>query len=127
MAQEAMRIAVEHMTPVFLLTDGYIANGAEPWPIPNIADLKPIKVHHPTEPNANGDAVVAYSDHVEVGPTFNGVTLGRKPGATGRLVPLAQSSLGAANGPHATADVVVTEIQYHPDQPRAVRGNAAAR
>ncbi len=69
--------------------------------------------------NANGDTVLALSDHVEIGPTFNGVTLGRKPGGTGRLVPLAQPSLGAANGPHATADVVITEVQYHPDPPSA--------
>ena len=53
MAQEAMRIAVEHMTPVFLLTDGYIANGAEPWRIPNPADMKPIKVSHPTHSNTD--------------------------------------------------------------------------
>ncbi len=60
MAQEAMRIAVEHMTPVFLLTDGYIANGAEPWPIPDLADLNRIKVTHPTEPNGNGDGYLPY-------------------------------------------------------------------
>lgn len=53
MAQEAMRIAVEFMTPVFLLTDGYIANGAEPWRIPNVADLKPIVVQHPTQVNSD--------------------------------------------------------------------------
>tara|TARA_B110000977_G_C11048159_1_gene481355 strand:+ start:154 stop:2004 length:1851 start_codon:yes stop_codon:yes gene_type:complete len=44
MAYEACRIAIEHMTPVFLLTDGYIANGAEPWRYPKKKDLKPIKV-----------------------------------------------------------------------------------
>ncbi len=55
MAQEALRIAVEHMTPVILLTDGYIANGAEPWRIPNVSDLVPIKVEHPTEPNWEED------------------------------------------------------------------------
>jgi 2-oxoglutarate/2-oxoacid ferredoxin oxidoreductase subunit alpha len=47
-----LRIAVEHMTPVFLLTDGYIANGAEPWLVPKAADLKPIKVSHPTAKNS---------------------------------------------------------------------------
>ncbi|MDC0175909.1 2-oxoacid:acceptor oxidoreductase subunit alpha [Planctomycetaceae bacterium] len=51
MAQEAMRIAVEFMTPVILLSDGYIANGAEPWRVPEVADLKPIHVAHPTEAN----------------------------------------------------------------------------
>ncbi|MBX3436903.1 MAG: 2-oxoacid:acceptor oxidoreductase subunit alpha, partial [Planctomycetaceae bacterium] len=60
MAQEAMRIAVSHMTPVFLLTDGYIANGAEPWLIPKLSDLKPIKVTHPTEPNGNGEGYLPY-------------------------------------------------------------------
>ena len=43
-AYEACRIAVQHMTPVILLSDGYIANGAEPWRFPKSADLKPIEV-----------------------------------------------------------------------------------
>ena len=51
-AQEAMRIAVEFMTPVMLLSDGYIANGAEPWRVPSLDDLKPIQVNHPTESNS---------------------------------------------------------------------------
>lgn len=42
-AYEAVRIAVQHMTPVVLLTDGYVANGAEPWKYPSSADLKPIE------------------------------------------------------------------------------------
>jgi 2-oxoglutarate ferredoxin oxidoreductase subunit alpha len=41
---EACRIAIEHMTPVFFLSDGYIANGAEPWLFPQSKDLKPISV-----------------------------------------------------------------------------------
>lgn len=44
MAFEACRIAIEHMTPVFFLSDGYIANGAEPWKFPSSADLKNIHV-----------------------------------------------------------------------------------
>ena len=43
------------MTPVFLLSDGYLANGAEPWLIPNVGDLPHIEVQHPTEPNGNGN------------------------------------------------------------------------
>ena len=46
-AQEAWRIAVRYMTPVMLLTDGYIANGSEPWRIPNVADLPKIEIKHP--------------------------------------------------------------------------------
>jgi len=41
-AIEAARIAIEHMTPVILLSDGYIANGAEPWKIPDIDQIKNI-------------------------------------------------------------------------------------
>ena len=43
MAYEACRIAIEHMTPVILLTDGYIANGAEPWKIPDPSEFAKIK------------------------------------------------------------------------------------
>lgn len=42
MAFEAVRIAIEHMTPVFLLSDGYIANGAEPWRFPKADQLATI-------------------------------------------------------------------------------------
>lgn len=42
---EAVRIAVQHMTPVIFLSDGYIANGAEPWKFPKSADLPEIKVN----------------------------------------------------------------------------------
>lgn len=40
---EACRIAIEHMTPVFFLSDGYMANGSEPWSFPKGEDLKAIK------------------------------------------------------------------------------------
>src|SRR5512137_754435 len=43
-AYEATRLAIKHMTPVILLSDGYIANGAEPWRLPKIEDLAPIQV-----------------------------------------------------------------------------------
>jgi len=43
MAYEAARLAVKYMTPVFLLTDGYLANGSEPWLIPQAKDLKPFE------------------------------------------------------------------------------------
>src|SRR5690606_20121382 len=42
-AIEAVRIAIRHMTPVFLLTDGYLANAAEPWRIPDIESYAPIE------------------------------------------------------------------------------------
>jgi len=48
-AFEAVRISIEHMTPVILLSDGYIANGAEPWKYPQSSDLKDIKVAFKTQ------------------------------------------------------------------------------
>lgn len=46
---EAVRIAVHHMTPVIFLSDGYIANGAEPWKFPTADQLQPIPVKFKTE------------------------------------------------------------------------------
>lgn len=43
-AYKAVKIAIEHMTPVLVLSDGYIANGAEPWKFPKSADLENINV-----------------------------------------------------------------------------------
>jgi len=48
MAYEAVRIALQHMTPVILLSDGYIANGAEPWKFPNASELPDIEVKFKT-------------------------------------------------------------------------------
>ena len=60
MAYEACRIAIEHMTPVFLLTDGYIANGAEPWRYPKSSDLADIKVTFASERKADDEAYRPY-------------------------------------------------------------------
>jgi len=57
---EAMRIATSYMTPVFLLTDGYIANGAEPWLIPKMSELPRIEVKYATERPTNGDPYLPY-------------------------------------------------------------------
>ncbi len=50
MAIEAVRLAVKYMTPVILLTDGYLANGTEPWKIPDVKDLPKIDVKFRTDP-----------------------------------------------------------------------------
>ena len=49
-ALEASRIAVKYMVPVIILSDGYLANGAEPWKIPTLAELPEIPVHYETNP-----------------------------------------------------------------------------
>lgn len=57
---EAVRIAVQHMTPVIFLSDGYIANGAEPWRFPNSADLKPIEVSFKKGLNTDEEKFLPY-------------------------------------------------------------------
>ena len=59
-AYEACRIALEHMTPVFFLSDGYIANGSEPWKIINSDDLDDINVQFPKERNEEDEAFLPY-------------------------------------------------------------------
>ena len=58
MAIEAWRIATRFMTPVMLLTDGYIANGSEPWRIPKVEELPEIPVTHAK--STNGEAFLPY-------------------------------------------------------------------
>ncbi|MCH8837188.1 MAG: 2-oxoacid:acceptor oxidoreductase subunit alpha [Candidatus Marinimicrobia bacterium] len=50
-AYEACRIAIEHMIPVILLSDGYLGSGSEPWLLPDIDALPPIKNHKVTDSN----------------------------------------------------------------------------
>src|SRR5688572_25027795 len=58
-AQEAWRIAARFMTPVLLLSDGYIANGSEPWLIPDVTKLPKIEVKHPG-PLESGEKFLPY-------------------------------------------------------------------
>jgi len=51
-ALEACRIAVKYMVPVIILSDGYLANGAEPWKIPNVEDIPEFAVTFATEKNS---------------------------------------------------------------------------
>jgi 2-oxoglutarate/2-oxoacid ferredoxin oxidoreductase subunit alpha len=57
---EACKIAIEHMTPVVFLSDGYIANGSEPWRFPTEDELSGIKVSFLDKPNADNDIVLPY-------------------------------------------------------------------
>ena len=54
-AYEACQAAIKHMTPVMLLTDGYLANGSEPWSIPGMETLADFEVEFASGPNADGD------------------------------------------------------------------------
>ncbi len=60
-AIEAVRIATQYMTPVMLLTDGYIANAAEPWRVPDMSSYAPFPVRFHNTPPAEGEAVNPYA------------------------------------------------------------------
>ena len=49
-ALEASRIAIKYMVPVIVLSDGYLANGAEPWKVPSLSELPDFPVHYRTDP-----------------------------------------------------------------------------
>ena len=77
-AIEAVRIAVHYMTPVILLTDGYIANAAEPWKVPDVASFKPFPVSFLEEKNG-GDVVLPFKRDAR------GVRPWIKPGTPGLM------------------------------------------
>jgi 2-oxoglutarate ferredoxin oxidoreductase subunit alpha len=68
-AIEAVRIALRHMTPVMLLTDGYLANAAEPWRLPNIDAIPPIEVNlpRPRSPGQDVGSVIFDRDPTTLG------------------------------------------------------------
>ena len=65
-AIEAVRIATRYMTPVMLLTDGYIANAAEPWRVPDMAGFAPFPVAFHDAPPAEGEGVMPYARNADL-------------------------------------------------------------
>ncbi len=59
-AVEAARIAITYRTPVFLLSDGYLANGSEPWQVPSVDALPDLSVEFATEPNGENGEYLPY-------------------------------------------------------------------
>ncbi len=59
-AMEAVRIATTYRTPVFLLSDGYLANGSEPWRVPDVRSLPDLAVSFTTEPNGPDGEFLPY-------------------------------------------------------------------
>jgi len=59
-AIEAIRIATRYRTPVFLLSDGYLANGSEPWRLPELDTLPDLSVEFASEPNAEDELFLPY-------------------------------------------------------------------
>ncbi|MEZ4591265.1 MAG: 2-oxoacid:acceptor oxidoreductase subunit alpha [Chloroflexota bacterium] len=77
-AIEAARCAMRATTPVMILSDGFLANSSEPWPVPNPDDIEPILIEHPAPREAEDDPFLPYARDEE--------TLGRPwaiPGTRG--------------------------------------------
>lgn len=97
-AYEACRIAVKYMTPVILLSDGYLANGSEPWPIPDPDKLTPFDVSFADKPNRTVDGEEVYLPYVR-----DETTLARpwaKPGTAGL-----EHRIGGLEKQHETGNV----------------------
>ncbi len=65
-AIEAVRIATRYMTPVMLLTDGYIANAAEPWRVPDMSRYDPFPVSYFDKAPAEGESVMPYARNADL-------------------------------------------------------------
>ena len=100
---EACRVAVQHMTPVILLADGFVANGSEPWRIPHSDNLPPFPVAFATKPNRTIEGKRVFMPYVR-----NPRTLARPwalPGTSGL-----EHRLGGLEKEHETGNV-----SYDPD------------
>ncbi len=89
MAMEAIRIATRFMCPVFYLSDGYIANGAEPWKIPQVDKLPRIQIKNATEANSTGWTGPGHENGE--GESLKGVA--DKPTSGGKFLPYRRDEL----------------------------------
>ena len=99
MAIEAVRLAFKYMSPVFYLSDGYLANGAEPWALPEIDQLPKIEVAFATNP----DGFMPYARHPE--------TLARPYAIPG--TPGLEHRIGGIEKQHITGNVNYDPENHH--------------
>ncbi|MDB5693921.1 MAG: 2-oxoacid:acceptor oxidoreductase subunit alpha [Alphaproteobacteria bacterium] len=110
-AIEACRIATQYMTPVMLLTDGYIANAAEPWKVPDMGGYAPFPVTFHEEPPAEGEAVNPYARDGKLARVWI------RPGTPGLTHRIGGIEKNAATG----------HIDYSPDNHQAMTDLRAAK
>ncbi|WP_423603121.1 2-oxoacid:acceptor oxidoreductase subunit alpha [Sphingomonas sp. MS122] len=98
-AIEAVRIATQYMTPVMLLTDGYLQNAAEPWKVPDMSDYEPFPVEFHTELPAEGEKFLPYARDEKLKRPWV------KPGTPGLLHRIGgiEKALGTGNIDYAPA------------------------
>ncbi|MBX3246441.1 MAG: 2-oxoacid:acceptor oxidoreductase subunit alpha [Myxococcales bacterium] len=102
MGIEAVRLATKYMTPVMLLSDGFIANSAEPWKLPRFSDFEPFPVHHHTGP------VEGFHPSLRDPKTYGRVWV--KPGTPGLMHRIGGIEKGQDSG----------NISYDPDNHHAM-------
>ena len=110
-AIEAVRIAVQYMTPVMLLTDGYIANAAEPWKVPDMDGYAPFPVSFHSEKPAEGEQVLAYTRDEKRARVWI------KPGSEGLMHRIGGIEKNVKTG----------HIDYNPDNHQAMTDMRAAK
>ncbi len=97
-AYEACRIALKYMTPVMLLSDGYLGTGSEPWLIPSVGELPQIKVDFASKANREVDGEDAFLPYVRDEKTLSRPWA--KPGTAGL-----EHRLGGLEKQHETGNV----------------------
>lgn len=84
-ALEGLRLAMKYMTPVILLSDVYLANGAEPWRIPSEKDLPNLTVSHPTQPNGEREGIPTFLPYLRDGKLVRPWAIPGTPGLEHRI------------------------------------------
>ena len=121
------------MTPVFLLSDGYLANGSEPWLIPNVDELPKIEVKHPTEPNSNGNGDAASCPTSATSGWSRPWAIPGTPGLEHRIGGLEKQdvtgnvSYDPANHEHMVRTRAAEDRQHRQRRSRPARGPARRR
>ena len=105
MVYEAARIAIEHMTPVIFLSDGYIANGSEPWRFPSASELSPIGPPF-ARPRLNGQGTepIGSAVHSEAFMPYERDEKGVRPWAVPGMKGL-QHRIGGIEKQHRTGNI----------------------
>ena len=86
MALQACRLAVRAMTPVFILSEGFLANSAEPWLLPDADQIDAIKVSHPSRHNGGETPLLPFARDARIAGATVGHSRHARSGASTRWV-----------------------------------------
>ena len=112
-AYEAVRIAIRYMTPVILLTDGQLANGAEPWLVPDVRSCRKSRSNSRTDPERLSCPMRAMTRRSRV--------RGQIPGTPGL-----QHRVGGITAEHLTGNITYSPLEQRADDPACARAKSPA-